>query len=351
MRKNVVQLGAAVTLLGAGAACLMGMFSIGAASAAADKRSYAAASFAMSLDGQGIGYVKSVEGGGIVADVVVERAAQAKVLQKHISVPRYEPFVVKVGLDSPVALYEWIDASWTATQGAKSLSVVECATDGRALSERAINDGLLTEVGFPALDGRNNKEVAYLTLKISPANTRTVAAKGNCAVPKLGAKTKQWTSANFSLMLDGVDASGVVRVEPFSVTVGLGAPVAGTVRGAGHEAVSVDIPSLELTVARTGARDFEAWFEKFVVQGNSGAGQEKGGALVLLGADLKEELARVTLQGVGISSMRPDKTEPGHVNFGLYVESMRFSVGGAKPKAVGASAMKVAAPKPKAKAK
>ena len=65
-------------------------------------RSFAAARFALELDGVQCGFVRSVEGGAVKADVVKEPAAGGFV-KKHLGPPDVEP----VGESSAKSWFDW----------------------------------------------------------------------------------------------------------------------------------------------------------------------------------------------------------------------------------------------------
>lgn len=61
----------------------------------AKDRSYVSGNYFLTLGGQRCGFVKSVDGGAITAEVINEPAGPSYFVKKHIGSPRYEDFVVK----------------------------------------------------------------------------------------------------------------------------------------------------------------------------------------------------------------------------------------------------------------
>jgi hypothetical protein len=110
------------------------------------------------------------------------------------------------------------------------------------------------------------------------------------------------------------------------------------------EPAKLEIPNLTLYVSRAMGADFEGWANDFLIKGNSSDEKEKSGAIWLADSGGKE-VARLALSHVGISGLTTDPGDPSRYKVSLYVEGMRFSIGGAKAKerkAVNLAAAKVA---------
>jgi hypothetical protein len=299
--------------------------------AADAKRSYSGALYLLTLDGNTMDYLKSVEGGGVKGNVVQEALSGPNHSpKKHTSTVEYEPFAVQLGLGAPAALYEWIDASMHGAAKPRSVTLAECAVDFGLISESTTNGALITEVGFPAI-GAQRKEPVFLSLKFISEETRRKAGSGKCAAPTLASKQKAWIASYFRFELDGIDAKSVSAIAPFTVKPDYSQDTIGVTRETTLQLAKVIVPNLTLTVGRGGAQDFEAWADDFLVKGNNSDEKEKSGAIVFTDQTMQKELARVTLGHVGVAGLSPsaDGTD---VNVTLYVESMRFTVGGAKPK-------------------
>ena len=68
--------------------------------------------FLLELDGAQAGFLKSVEGGEIAADVVVEPVGPERFPKKHIGTVKYEEFTLGIDLGSSSDVYTWISDSW-----------------------------------------------------------------------------------------------------------------------------------------------------------------------------------------------------------------------------------------------
>ena len=65
------------------------------------------------LDGVKCGFVKSIDGGAVTAEVVTEAVGASPFSKKHIGRIRYTPFVVQFGLAMASPVRDWINA-WLA---------------------------------------------------------------------------------------------------------------------------------------------------------------------------------------------------------------------------------------------
>jgi hypothetical protein len=193
---------------------------------------------------------------------------------------------------------------------------------------------LLTEIGFPALDAAD-KGAAELSLKITPEALRRNGGSGARCNAGLGARQKAWGANAFRVELDGIDTKSVSSVSAFTVKQELAVDEIGIVREPTKHAAKVTVPNITFKVSRASSADFEAWAEDFLLNGDD---KEKSGAIVLLDQSLKGELARVSLNHVGIAGLSPS-ADGAYFMATVYVESMRFSVGGAKVKEVKSAAV------------
>jgi hypothetical protein len=329
-----------------GLVCVVGLSA--SLATAADKRSYTAGHFSLTLDGVDVGIVKSAKGGGLAADVATNSLGPTTTQKKHVTKFRYEPITLEVGLDASPAIATWIDETLTLTAQRRNATLFECSQDFKAVTEQAMTGSLIEEVTFPTLDA-SSKEPGYLKLEIVAEQSRRQAGGAACS-KELGTKQKSALLGNFKVELDGIDTKGVAAIDAFTIKTQLVNDSIGEQRNSIATAAKVEIPNLTLSVARAQGAEFEAWANDFLVKGNNGDDKEKSGAIVFLDPTLKET-ARLSLTNVGISGFTVDPKDPARLKVSLYVEGMRYTLGGAKPKAVKSAAVAAKAAPAKAAAK
>jgi phage tail-like protein len=133
-------------------------------------RAFSAGRFLLELDGIPCGFLHSVEGGAIRADVVAV-PGQSYFDEKHLGQLRYEDFVVRLDLSLEKAVYDWITDTWNGKWRRRDGSIVAVDVQLKAVSEHQFFQALLTEVTVPAMDAAS-KDPAYLTMKFAPEYTR-----------------------------------------------------------------------------------------------------------------------------------------------------------------------------------
>jgi hypothetical protein len=321
MRSNLLRLGFAFALL-LPLAWLTA--TRGEAVAAVSKARSYGGTVSLQLDGAGVGTVKSAAGGDVVGSVIEDRAGASLIAKKHLGATAAEDIVLEVGLGLERSLYDWIAASWAGKAARKSGALVILDTNMQARSTREFDNALISETTFPALDGAS-KEAGVLRVVLSPERVRT--STGNAAKGNVTSKTKAWPVSNFRLELDGLDCKRVAKIGSFTVKQAVASSAVGSAREQSKEPGKLSFGDLKITLAEAGAESWRTWHDDFVVRGNSSDKNEKSGRIVLLGPDLKEELAEIKLGNAGIYALRAAGSEGvAQLEAELYVERMELSV-------------------------
>lgn len=304
---------------------------------AKDNRSYVAGKYLLTLDGVNCGFLKSVEGGDVTAEVINEAVGPDSIVHKHIGKPKYEEFEMEVNLGMNKPLYEWIRQSWTQNYRRVNGSITAMDLNMQAKSEQQFFNALLTETTIPTLDG-GSKEPAHITVKFSPEYTRPGKGDGKADLGAPKTAQKQFLPSNFKLEIDGLDCTKVNKVDSFTVKRTAVTNDIGKARDYAKEPGKLEFPNLKITFSERSADSWRAWHENFVIKGNNDQKNEKSGSLTFLSANLKEELVTIRFYNMGIFRLRSDQGEANadaikRVVAELYVEKMDFEC---KAGAVGA---------------
>ena len=277
-------------------------------------RATAAGNFLLELQGTKGGFLRSVEGGNIKAEVVREEGrARGAFVKKHLGETTVEPFAITLGLGLDRTVYAWLSEAWTGKQKPRNGAIVSADANFNAKQRREFAQALITEVGFPASDA-GSKEAAFLTVRFAPETVSSKKASGKVQAAAT-ARTKSWLPSNFRLEIDGLDCKKVNKIDAFTVKC----------------AAPVDFPDLRITLAETSAQTWIDWHQSFVVAGDNSDRAEKNGKIVLLAQNLKDVLGEIRLFGLGIYRLAPQKQEAGsevvqHVVANLYCERMEFEL-------------------------
>jgi phage tail-like protein len=300
---------------------------------AADARSYVSGNFALELDGLNCGFIKSLEGGDVTAEVINEAVGQDYFVHKHIGKPKYSDITISVGFAGTQPLFDWIKASWNANYQRKKGAIH--AADHKLViqSSREFFEAIVIETTIPAMDG-GSKEPAYMNVKIAPEYIRQIKGSGaKLPAASLGSakgEQKMWLPSNFVLEIAGLDCTKVNKVDSFTVKQSAVTDDIGDARDQLKEPGKLEFPNLKITLAEVASDSWWQWHKDFVIDGNNDESREKGGRLVFLSPNRQIELAEVKFSNLGIFKINADKAEANadtikRVSAELYCEKMEFN--------------------------
>ena len=294
------------------------------------QRSFAAGHFMLELDGVDAGWLASAEGGFAVADVVVEKPGADRLVHKHLAGLKYTDIQLGFGTGLSKGLYQWITDTLAGKPQRKNGVLITADFDFKERERLTFTDALISHIDFPALDA-SSKDVAKLTIGLAPDQTTKAKGSGGKLAGQLGTKTVKWLLANFKLEIDGLDCTGVSRIEPISIKSVAGEHTIGERREIEREVSRLEIPDLVVTLSEAKADSFDAWHEDFVIKGNNGDDKEKSGKLEFLGPT-KETLFTLSFSGLGIYKLAPSAQTAGveavrRLTASMYCEEMAFAPG------------------------
>lgn len=276
----------------------------------------------LEIEGQFVGWVKSADGGGPVADVVQEKAGGGQAPKKRLTGVRYDPIRVECYIDALPALADWLRGTQTQGKPRRNGALIFADFNYKAVTRLEFQNALLTEVGLPALDAAS-KDLALVSVTFQPEFTRSVDGRGAITAPPQG-KTKIVLTSNFRLTIPGVDCSRVSKISAITYRQKVAAGGAATYRELPQGGQAVEVSDMTLTVNESGTGPFSSWLQDFVVKGNNADSQEREGKLELLAPDLKEVLLTVNLKHLGIYRIADDKTSTVSLLVQLYLEDFEL---------------------------
>jgi len=271
--------------------------------------------YAIEVDGAHGGWVREVDGGHAVGDVVAEKVGADHLAKKHIGNVSYEELTFKCGTGMSKGIYDWIHTGFNQTSiaaGRKNGAVIFADYDQMEVSRLNWQNGLISEFGMPALDAAS-KDAAMMTVKFKPEITRKVSTGGGAKInaPIQAKVQKQWLPSNFKLEIEACNCTRVNKIEALTIKQKITANAVGEMRDYEQEPTSVEVPNLVISMAESHADDFFKWHEDFVIKGHCQEGNEKTGTLHYLAADLVTELFTLTFFNLGVFKISPDKVEAG----------------------------------------
>jgi hypothetical protein len=299
------------------------------------KRAYVASHFAIELgDGSNnalIGFVRSVEGGGIKAEMLTYQQGVNTDLWRQIGKPKFEDISLSVGMGMSKRFWDWIKAFFARDLIRQNGAVLGADFGFVEKTRRTFRDALIAEVGLPGVEG-GSKEACYMTVKIAPEHLAYEPGSQRTLDAKKGmAPQKKWLAANYRLQLEGYDA-GLRRVQKVD-GITIKQQILEYQYGPGRLPTKVpgrmEIPNLTFYVPEVDSKPFVDAVKKRVVDGDVISEGKRNGSLAYLSSDLTTELCTVTLKGIDILSVEPEKFDSSSDNFHrvkvqVQVEGMEF---------------------------
>lgn len=295
------------------------------------KKSYTSGHFELQIDGhKATAYLKSVDGGHVVANAVDEPIGTHNQRIKSISTLDIEPFTLDVGISGAKDILKWIRQSWDKNYDRRNGVITHANFDLQRTYEHEFYQALITETTFPALDGAA-KDTAYLKVKIQPE--RVVERKltpGAKVSPLGGTKQKLWTANSFRLSIDGKRGFEYTnKIESFTIKQGLKKNYIGEHRFPQIEPTKLEFPHIVGTLGLDYADDLLAWRDAYHRDGGNDPGNQHSGELEFLGPDKKETLFSINLFEVGIHKVALQQSQANQdsikrVKYELYVGRMEM---------------------------
>jgi phage tail-like protein len=294
-------------------------------------RAYAAAHFALELDGKDdVGLFRSIEGGSIRADVMTYQNGSNYDRWRQLGKPKFEDIKLQVGMAMSAPFYAWIEKFFTGVAERKTGAIVAADFYYNERARRHFDGAMIKELTFPKLDG-SDKNAAYMTVGLSVENMTFLAGTGKKLSPPTGFDSqKLWTACNFSFELKGFETAckRVTKIDSFTVKQNVIEYHMGGARAPIKVPSQIDFPNITFYVPEADAAPFQKHAEtNSIVKGELPA--RLGGAIHILD-NSGRELFSLTFDGSDILSVTPDRSESSSeeikmVKVEIYTETMKFA--------------------------
>lgn len=281
---------------------------------AINQHSYVGGNFALTLDGQSAGYLRSFSGGAQVAESIADPNDKRLGIfpKKRLGPTRIEPIEIDVGFQSK-PINDWITAALAGRQTTKngfvSLSDANYMEKMRLSFDRA----RLVQIELPALDAADSKTLALMHLILQPDATRRQAGSGarvGTAADEAARQAKTTPVSTFKLTIPNVETKGVSRIEEIIIKL----------------SPTPTISNLIVTFAE-GAKGWDDWYDEAVVKGAGGRPdndtKERNGTIELMNARL-QTIVRLNLRGLGINRLSLEKSESASNQVRRYTAEMHI---------------------------
>jgi phage tail-like protein len=292
-------------------------------------RSYAAAHFALELDGKDtVGLFRSIEGGGIRADVMTYQLGPNYDRWRQLGKPKFEDLKVQVGMSMSKPFYAWIENFFAGKADRKTGSIVAADFYYKERARRDFTEAMIKELTFPKLDG-GDKSAAYMSIAMSVEGI--VFKKGSgaqLAPPKGFENQKLWTACNFSLRLDGFEqfCTRVTKIDSFTVKQNVIEYHMGGQRAPIKTPSAIEFPNIAFYVPEADAQVFADHVATRVVGGEV-PGRLTG--MIQTYDNAHRSLFTLSFSGADIIGVTPDRSDASSEEIKqhkveIYTENMKF---------------------------
>jgi phage tail-like protein len=298
-------------------------------------RPYSAAHFGLELDSQNlVGFLRSLEGGNLKADVMTYQMGSTSELWKQAGRPKYEDIKVQCGMAMSGAFYEWIAEFFAGKQDRRNGAILAADFWYVERARRRFQDALISEIAFPKVDAAD-KNPAYMTVTIVPEILEFQKGSGaRLPVEPDPTPEKLWTACNFDFQIDQFpDACNrVSKVDGWS----LKCKVLEYQTGSRRESIRVpgrtECPNLSFYVPESDAEPFFKQVTARVHKGEPAPDTRFTAELRMKSNDGGTDLCTIEMKGVDIVGVTPDKGDAGgeeikQVKVEISVEAMEFLYG------------------------
>src|SRR5262245_18624545 len=160
-----------------------------------DRRPYTAAHFVLELDGGDVvGQFRSIEGGGIKAEVISYQHGGGFDRWYQLGRPKFEDIKLQVGMSMSHPFYEWIKGFIDKKPTRKNGAIVAADFQHKERARREFKEALIRELVFPKLDG-SDKGAAFMTIGIAVEEIVFKPGEGKDVSQSFGHNNqKRWNS-------------------------------------------------------------------------------------------------------------------------------------------------------------
>ena len=296
-------------------------------------RTYAAAHFALELDGKkDVGLFRSIEGGGVKAEVMTYQSGANYDRWRSIGKPKFEDIKVQVGMAMSEPFYAWISKFFDGIADRKNGAIVAADFYYNERARREFTNAMIKELTFPKLDAQD-KNAAYMTVALAVEGIVFKKGEGAKLQQNNGMQAqKQWTSCNFRFSLDGFEQAckRVTKIDSFTIKQTVIEYHSGGFRAPTKTPSQIDFPTISFYVPEADAEPFLKRFTERAVRGDvRGHAAQKAGMIQTFDHE-KKALFTLEFFEADIINVQPDKSDATSeeiklVKIDLFTEKMKFT--------------------------
>ncbi|MGE0397526.1 MAG: phage tail protein [Kofleriaceae bacterium] len=297
------------------------------------KKAYAAAHFGLELDGKkDLGLFRSIEGGGLKAQVMTYQYGQGLEKWRQLGKPNFEDIKAQVGMAMSKPFYDWVAHFFKGEAVQKNGAIVAADFYYKERARREFTGAMIKELTFPALVAADSTPL-YMNITMSIEGMTFVPGKGEKIQQSKGMQSqKEWTSHRFTLSVDGFDSAcrQCAKIDAFTIKQTVIDYHAGGFRAPIKCASPIDFPNIAFYIPESDAQPFFDQAKKRIVDGELKSHSDKKAGYIRTYDQEQRELFTLEFFDAEIVSVTPDKSDASTdaikmVKVELYTERMEFS--------------------------
>jgi len=294
-------------------------------------RAYAAAHFALELDGKDeVGLFKSIEGGSIKTDVMTYQGGGNFDRMRQLGKPKFEDMKLAVGMSMSKPFYAWLADFLKLNPQRKTGAIVAADFQYNERARREFKEALIKEIVFPKLEGLD-KNAVYMQVTIAVEEMTFSKGTGKKLQKPVGFDDQKiWTANNFRFSLDGFQdqCTRVSKIDSFTIKQNITEHHVGGFRAPIKCSSQVEFPQLSFYVPEADSEKFLEHFQKRGVKGEV-PGRLNGFIQTFDSDEKKNKLFTMSFENADICNVQPDKSDAGsedikQVKIDIYTEKMSF---------------------------
>jgi phage tail-like protein len=294
-------------------------------------RAYSAAHFVLELDKhEVVGFIRSVEGGGVKTDVMTYSMGSAPDQWRQLGKPKYDDIKMQVGMSMSKTFYDWISSFFAGKVVRKNGAIMAGDFHYKERARREFENMLISEVTIPKFDA-SDRSPCYMGVTIVPEKvTFAPGAQTDLSPTVASASQKLWTPNHFEFVIGefGQCMSRTTKIDSFTIKQQILEYRSGNALDAVRVPSRVVFPNLTFYLPEADAKPLIDHFTRRVIGGAPPPATRIDGAIVATGSD-HAPLCMISLFGIDIASIGPDKSdstsqEIKQVKVDITVERMAF---------------------------
>ncbi|MCE9577633.1 MAG: hypothetical protein K8W52_31070 [Deltaproteobacteria bacterium] len=267
---------------------------------------YAGSRFAVTIGSYSAGYIKSFTQGNFKGSLNETSTSTEHWMKKNIAAWEFSDFSLEASFAMGKGLQDWMQSAMDSNAVPMDGSVVVADFNGKAIREVQFFRAYITKISLPALSAADKANI-FLTFSFKPTELKYMKASGDVAKAAVGPTTKSITGNNFSLKLGSFNCKRVNKIEAFEWSCTVKPDPHGEAQYPELACTTMKQPDLTFTINALDGQQFEDWAKAWFMDGKREEKDELTGSLDLLGPNMKDIMATLTFQNVGLQELTPPK--------------------------------------------